>query len=111
VYSVLLVILAVIPPSIGDLMWRFPDRLAHALAYGGQAGLLYWAVAEFASRSAAAVSAFAGAFAFGLLTEGLQLFQPARSVEIGDLAANGIGAAAACGLIVIARALAGRESG
>ncbi|MCD4750080.1 MAG: lipid-A-disaccharide synthase [Thermoanaerobaculales bacterium] len=90
-YALGLVVLAVVPqaPQTGR---GLPDAVPHALAYGVQAGLLYWAVRGSVKRDIRMVVAFFGATAFGLFTESLQLLIPYRHFELTDLLANAVGA-------------------
>jgi VanZ family protein len=90
-YAGLLVLLALAPspPAPGI---EVSDTLAHAAAYGLQALLLYFLFARFSRPSIAIPIAALTAVAFGAITEGLQLLQPSRSVEVGDLLANTAGA-------------------
>lgn len=79
-----------------------PEGLLHALAYGGQALLLLWLLWGSLGPSAATACAGSGALGFGILTELLQLLQPARSAELPDIVADAIGVAVA---LILGRAL------
>jgi len=109
-YATLLVIAAVLPPPSSIAGLTAPDWLAHAAAYGVQAGLLFWAVAPVVGRGRGLTVAFFGAAVFGALTEALQLLRPERAVEARDVAANIVGAAIVCGALFTAgRATTGRR--
>ena len=110
-YAVLLVIMALIPSTFQVAELSVPDWLAHALAYGFQAGLLFWAVVPSLGPRRGLAGAFLGATAFGVATEGLQLLQPARTVELKDLLANTVGAMVACGIIVFTGRFGWRSNG
>jgi VanZ family protein len=98
-YAILLVIMAVLPSTLTGVGSFFPDWLAHAVAYGIQMTLVYWAaVPSLGHRRSLAVGVVA-AGVFGVVTECLQFLQPARTVELKDLAANAVGALIFCGVI------------
>ena len=90
-YALLLVVLALAPrlPAVSGL--GVSDFMAHATAYGVQAGLLFWLFELFPSGSAA-LRAMSGASGFGVLTEILQLLSPIRHFEFVDMAADILGA-------------------
>lgn len=108
-YATLLVILALLPSTSSIVSLSPPDRLAHAMAYGVQAALLFWACLPTQRRNRALLVGVVGATTFGMLTEALQLIQPSRSVELADVAANSVGAILACGAIVGVARLADRR--
>lgn len=85
--------LAVVPPGPLSFGPSVPDWLAHGVAYGIQAGLIFWAVPATATTRSRARAGLIGAVVFGAATEALQLLQPARSTELVDVVANGVGAA------------------
>ncbi len=91
VYALLLVVLAMVPrlPSISGL--NATDSLAHASAYGFQAGLLFWLFHVFSAGNGA-LWAVLGASGFGALTEVLQLLSPVRHFELSDMVADFMGA-------------------
>ena len=111
VYAILLVIMALVPSTSSIAELSPPDWLAHSLAYGLQAALLYWACLPWLGRNRAMLCGVVGASGFGFVTEALQLLQPSRAVELKDLAANTVGAVIVCGLIVAAAHLAERRVG
>ncbi len=90
-YAWVLIQLAVVPslPTAGA--W-FPDKLAHALAYGGETVLLYWVLISLAQPLTATAAAWLGTGVLGMLTEILQELQRARSADPGDLMADMVGA-------------------
>lgn len=99
-YAVFLVIMAVLPSStISAVGSSVPDWFAHGVAYGIQMALIYWAALPSVGHRGSLLVGVVAAAVFGLLTEGLQYFQPARTVEIKDLAANAVGALVFCGVI------------
>ncbi len=106
-YAVVLVVLAVIPPTPQVTELAVPDWLAHATAYGIQAGLLFWAFNPLLAHHRALILGVLGASAFGIVTEGLQLLQPGRSVEFKDLVANTLGALLVCAIVAIAGRMGG----
>lgn len=108
-YAGVLVVMAVLPSSSLVTAVSFPDWFAHAIAYGVQAGLLYWALLPSFQTGRALVTGAVGAMVFGSLTEGLQVLQPSRSVELLDLTANFAGILAMSVAIVGASRLFGRN--
>jgi VanZ family protein len=108
IYAAVLAALAVVPPGPLTIGPSVPDWLAHAVAYGIQAGLLFWAVPATATTRSRARAGLTGAVAFGAATEALQLLQPARSTELVDLVANGLGAAISVVAISLATNAAAR---
>jgi VanZ family protein len=102
-YAVLLVIMAVLPStSKAVALFSLPDWFAHAMAYGIQMALVYWASLPSLGHHRSLVLGVVAAGAFGLVTEGLQYFQPGRTVELRDLEANIAGALIFCTVIVAA---------
>jgi len=101
IYAALLVALAVVPPSPWPGASSVPDWLAHGVAYGVQAALLFWAVPGTATTRSRTLAALTGAIVFGAVTEALQLLQPARSTELIDVVADAVGAAISLLLILI----------
>lgn len=99
-YAVLLVIMALIPSSSQLSQLSVPDWIAHATAYGIQAALIFWASSPSIGRRRALAMGFVGASVFGVVTEGLQLLHPGRSVELMDLVANTLGGMVVCGFII-----------
>ena len=99
-YAILLVITAVLPSStLAAVGSSVPDWLGHGVAYGIQMALVYWAALPSLGHGRSLAVGVIAAGAFGLVTEGLQLLQPARTVELKDLAANAVGALIFCGVI------------
>ena len=98
-YAILLVIMAVLPLTLTVVGSWVPDWLAHAVAYGIQMALVYWAALPSLGHGRSLAVGVVAAGAFGLVTEGLQYLQPARTVELKDLAANTVGALIFCGII------------
>ncbi len=99
-YAILLVIMAIVPSStLTAVGSSVPDWLAHGVAYGIQMALVYWAALPSLGHGRSLVVGVIAAGAFGLVTEGLQFLQPARSVELKDLIANAVGALIFCGVI------------
>ena len=70
------------------------DKVEHVSAY---LALSLIPVAGFRNRRRGIVAALS-MFALGVLLEGLQHFSPGRSVEFGDVIANGIGVS--CGTLL-----------
>jgi len=96
VYGAILVAMALIPsvPTVGG--FAVPDWLAHAFAYGLQAGLFFWGSSPSVGTACALVIGILGAAALGVFTEGLQWLHPSRSVEVRDLLADVAGATVVC---------------
>lgn len=91
-YAILLVVMAVMPHTSSVAVSLVPDWLAHASAYGIQAGLLIWALSPVVGGAGALAAGILGAGLFGAATEALQFLQPERTVEFRDVVANGVGA-------------------
>ena len=91
-YAALLIVVAILPPSVIASRAAVPDWLAHGAAYGIQSALIFWALHPVMRRRSAVVGAVAGAIGFGTATEALQLLQPERAVELSDVVANAVGA-------------------
>ena len=72
------------------------DVLVHALASGVQALTLFWLLRTLVSPAMAVISSGIGAFLFGTVVEVLQIFQPTRTFQPSDLAADAIGSILAC---------------
>jgi VanZ family protein len=109
-YASILVMLA-LAPSISVPGLQVSDSVAHAAAYGLQALLLYFLFAVSSRPWTSVVAAVLCAFGFGVLTEALQLLQPARSVEFRDILANSLGVAIAGAGITGYNRVTGRETG
>ncbi len=69
------------------------------MAYGIQMALVYWAALPSLGHRRSLVVGVVAAGVFGAVTECLQFLQPARTVELKDLAANAVGALICCGVI------------
>ncbi len=110
-YAIILVVIAVIPQTTAAAVSMVPDWFAHALAYGSQAGLLFWAMAPLVGVRSALVGGLFGAVSFGAATEVLQFLQPGRVVEFRDVVANSVGALVVCGVIASAAGLSSRRTG
>lgn len=82
------------------------DKIVHAALFGVLAALLARALGGAAARPW--WPAFAGSVAYGALTELQQSFIPSRSMELGDILADSVGAALGLGLFA-AWALRRRE--
>lgn len=91
-YAILLIVMAVMPQTSSVAVSVVPDWLAHATAYGIQAGLLFWALSPIFGGAGALAAGILGAGLFGAATEVLQFLQPERTVEFRDVVANGVGA-------------------
>lgn len=99
IYAGLLVALAVTPrpPESSGVS----AQLAHAVAYGVQAVLLFSVLDRALPTGQALVAGGFVAVAFGALTEGLQLLQPTRHSEFADIVADGCGALIACAVVAL----------
>lgn len=81
------------PPPLGPFGLVGLDKWLHALAYGGLAGAVAYAMPAVSGRQLAAAVAVAAAF--GLAVEGLQLGLPERAFDVADVGVNALGALAA----------------
>jgi VanZ family protein len=92
------------PPSVSTDLWGLGvDKLVHATLFAVQA----WLVARaLAGQGRPVWPAWVGAALFGAVTELQQHFIPSRSMELGDLLADTVGAVV--GFVVFA-ALAPRR--
>ena len=109
-YSVLLIIVALLPARLAAHGPDFPDWISHAVAYGLQSGLIYWGLIPVFGWRGAMTGAILGTIVFGAATEVLQFLRPGRSVEFKDLAADAGGAVIVClAIIVVSRSLSGGE--
>jgi VanZ family protein len=100
VYAFILLTLGLIS-DVPTVVSGVPDLVAHAAAYAVQAVLLFILLVPSLGRWKAALLSAVGAVVFGGLVEALQLIQPARSVELRDLAANTVGAAMAASILYL----------
>lgn len=98
-YAILLVIMALLPSTSTTVGISVPDWFAHAVAYGVQMALVYWAALPSLGHGRSLAVGVVAAAGFGLVTEALQFLQPVRAVELKDLAANTIGALIFCAII------------
>lgn len=78
------------------------DWLAHGFAYGLQTLVLCELFRRLFPPVPAIAASAACAFGFGTVVESLQVLQPARTFEVRDLAANAVGAAITCVLLLSA---------
>lgn len=99
-YSLLLIVMAVLPSRVVASAADIPDWISHALAYGIQSGLIYWGLVPIIGWRWALVGAFLGTVAFGAATEAMQLLRPGRSLEFKDLVADAAGALTVCLAII-----------
>lgn len=104
VYALLLIVLALVPRAPSLSGFGVSDFLAHAVAYGLQAGLLFW-LFELNVRGGAALWAIFGASGLGVLTEMLQILSPVRHFEYQDMLADLLGAVFVVSLLFVARCL------
>lgn len=102
-YSAALVALAVIPHPPPLL----PDVVAHAVASGIQAVLLYQVAAGLLSPLGSIAAAWLAATAFEGLNEVLQFFLPPRTAELQDLVSGMIGAGVMLAGVVMTRRAVG----
>ncbi len=78
------------------------DKVLHGAVYGGLCALLLWAWARGDVRRVrgwAPVAATLACVVYGYSDEFHQRFVPGRQYDLGDLVADGVGAAAAAGLV------------
>ena len=71
-------------------------QIVHLGTFAGLTFLCAWALEPLASIRACVLAAFVGAFAFGVVVEGIQLFVPDREASLSDVVLNGIGALVGC---------------
>lgn len=93
-WSAALVLLAIWSlPAPEVFIFSLVDKVKHGAAYGAL-GVL-WTMALFATarrpRWMLAIFAAANAFAWGALTEAVQLMVPGRQADLADLAADAVG--------------------
>lgn len=81
------------PPPLGPFGLVGLDKWLHALAYGGLAGAVAYAIPAVSGRQLAAAVGVAATF--GLAVEGLQLGLPERAFDAADVGVNALGALAA----------------
>lgn len=91
IYALTLLLLGM-SSDVPDLARGVSDHVAHALASGIQAALLFMLFRPSTGFQRAVLLAAGCASLYGGIIETLQLLQPARTVEMVDLAANTIGA-------------------
>ena len=88
-------------PVTGLFGW---DKFQHAVAYGLLTLLGYSAFIRFSSFGRRLICAAAVSILFGALMEVAQgLFTTTRTAEVGDLAADAIGAVTACAVVICGR--------
>ena len=97
-YALVLLLLGV-SPDIPEMTKGFSDRFAHMAASGLHVVLLFWLLRAATGARTAALLAAAGASLYGGCIEAMQLLQPARTVEMADLATNAIGACSTVGTV------------
>ena len=105
-YALLLLMLGV-SPGIPGITTGISDRFAHMAASGLHVVLLFWLLRAATGARTAAFLAAAAASLYGGFIEAMQLMQPARTVEMADLATNAIGA---CSTAVLLFLFAGRNA-
>jgi VanZ family protein len=101
--SILWLSLTPSPPVLGTglLAW---DKFQHAASFGLLTLLGYHAFVRFSSLRQRLICAAAVSVFFGVLVEVAQgLLTTARTAEAGDLAADIVGVAAACAVVVCGR--------
>jgi len=102
VYATALVALAV-DPTPPEIATGLADTHAHAIAYGVQAALLYWALSSALLPLVGLGAGWLGAGALGVTTEILQLLVSARSSEAVDIVADVFGATVVVVGVLLAR--------
>lgn len=110
-YAAALLVLGLVPVVPGQGLVG-SDVLVHGLASGAQALMLFWLLTTMISPMMAVISSGLGAFLFGSMVEVLQIFQPARYFQLGDLVASAVGSILVCAaiglLLAYKREIAGR---
>ncbi len=94
----------------GDVSVRLWDKALHFIVYGALGVCYLLALTDGRwTRVTARHAALAVAFAalYGITDEMHQMFTPGRHPDIRDIVADTLGAAAAVGLIVVLRVVAG----
>jgi VanZ family protein len=81
------------PPEI--ILFRFSDKLLHALAFGYLAGLLRWRYPTWATPWRTTIILLA----YGGLIEWAQSFIPSRQYSLADMAADALGVLTALALM------------
>jgi VanZ family protein len=109
VYAMVLLVLGLLP-SVGNVAPGIPDQVAHSIAYGVQAVLLTLLFMPAGGIWRGAFAAFSMALVYGGLVEGLQILQPQRTVELSDLMANSLGAAAGAASMIVAAHVLGSDT-
>jgi VanZ family protein len=104
IYAAFLVAMAVVEavPEY-PLGVRLANTQVHAIAYGGQAALLYWAALRFVQPLTGLVVAWIGATCFGVITEMLQVQVATRAAQGVDIVADAFGATSAVTVLLLAR--------
>ena len=112
VYASVLVALAVVEaaPTLPEDL-RLADTTVHAVAYGGQAALLYWALCHALQPLTSLIVAWLSGTAFGVATEILQTAVAVRAAEGVDIVADAFGATAVVIGVLAVRRLVGVARG
>jgi len=97
-YAAALLTLGLVPVVPGQGLVG-SDVLVHGLASGAQALMLFWLLTTMISPTTAVISSGLGAFLFGSMVEVLQIFQPTRYFQLGDLVATAVGSILVCAAI------------
>ena len=79
------------PPPIKTPSFSFADKLAHLLAYGLLASLIYFALEKSRVNFHPIFIPFLVAFLYGVSDEIHQYFVPGRNADVFDALANGLG--------------------
>lgn len=112
VYSLLLIVLAVIPSPAPYVAPGVSDSVLHAAGYGVLALLVAWTVQPSLARMTTA--GFAGAawgVGLGIVTELLQGLIPWRDAELRDVGSDLVGALVGAGLWLALSWLSARRAG
>jgi branched-subunit amino acid transport protein AzlD len=91
-YMGLIFILSSFPPPMELPAFSFADKLAHLLAYGVLASLIYLALKKSQVSFHPISIPFLIAFLYGVSDELHQYFVPGRDADPFDAVANGVGA-------------------
>lgn len=91
-YMGLIFILSSFPPPMELPSFSFADKLAHLLAYGVLASLIYFALKKSQASVHPIFIPFLIAFLYGVSDELHQYFVPGRDADLFDAVANGVGA-------------------
>lgn len=91
-YMGLIFLFSSFPPPMGPPSFPFDDKLAHLLAYGLLASLIYFAREKSRATFHPIFIPFLIAFLYGLSDEIHQYFVPGREADVFDALANAVGA-------------------